>query len=345
MTFANPQYLLLLIAVPIAIGVVYWAVQNRRQMLERIGNPRLVNMLTANVNSRGRIIGRILTISALGLAIVALARPQWGENVQTVEREGVQIIIALDVSRSMLAEDIKPNRLVRAKLEIVDLMQRLQGDEVGLVLFSGAAFLQFPLTFDYLSARNFIEAADTEMISIQGTDIGEAIEIASRSFNEELFSQKVVIIFTDGENLDGDAVEAAREAAADGVLIYPVGIGTPEGEPIPIRTSFGSVRGYVQDRDGNMVFSRLDEDTLISVAEAGGGKFIRLSGSTNAASEFTAELDALEKAAVGSEVETIRIERFQIFAFASVLLLIAGELIPDRRRLPRRTGESGESRT
>lgn len=333
----------MLIAVPIAIGVVYWAVRNRRQTLERIGNPRLVSMLTANVNSRGRIIGRTLTIAALGLAIVALARPQWGESVQTVEREGVQIIIALDVSRSMLAEDIKPSRLVRAKLEIVDLMQRLQGDEVGLVLFSGAAFLQFPLTFDYLSARNFIEDADTEMISIQGTNIGEAIEIASRSFNEELISQKVVIIFTDGENLDGDAVEAARDAAEGGVLIYTVGVGTPEGEPIPIRTSFGSVRGYVQDRDGNMVFSRLDQDTLMSVAEAGGGKFIRLSGSTNAASEFTAELEALEKAAVGSEVETTRIERFQIFAFASVLLLIAGELIPDRRRLSGRAGRIGES--
>ena len=333
----------MLIAVPIAIGVVYWAVRNRRQTLERIGNPRLVSMLTANVNSRGRIIGRTLTIAALGLAIVALARPQWGESVQTVEREGVQIIIALDVSKSMLAEDIKPNRLVRAKLEIVDLMQRLQGDEVGLVLFSGAAFLQFPLTFDYLSARNFIEDADTEMISIQGTNIGEAIEIASRSFNEELISQKVVIIFTDGENLDGDAVEAARDAAEGGVLIYTVGVGTPEGEPIPIRTSFGSVRGYVQDRDGNMVFSRLDQDTLMSVAEAGGGKFIRLSGSTNAASEFTAELEALEKAAVGSEVETTRIERFQIFAFASVLLLIAGELIPDRRRLSGRAGRIGES--
>ena len=343
MTFANPQYLLLLIAVPIAIGVVYWAVRNRRQTLQRIGNPRLVSMLTANVNSRGRIIGRTLTIAALGLAIVALARPQWGENVQTIEREGVQIIIALDVSRSMLAEDIKPNRLVRAKLEIVDLMQRLQGDEVGLVLFSGAAFLQFPLTFDYLSARNFIEDADTEMISIQGTNIGEAIEIASGSFNEELISQKVVIIFTDGENLDGDAIEAARDAAEGGVLIYTVGVGAPEGEPIPIRTSFGSVRGYVQDRDGNMVFSRLDEDTLMSVAEAGGGEYIRLSGSTNAASEFTAELEALEKAAVGSEVETTRIERFQIFAFASVLLLIAGELIPDRRRLSGRAGRIGES--
>ncbi len=355
MTFANPQYLILLVAVPIAIGVVYWAVQNRRQMLERIGNPRLVSMLTANVNSRGRMIGRILTIAALGLAIVALARPQWGENVQTIEREGVQIIIALDVSRSMLAEDVKPSRLVRAKLEIVDLMQRLQGDEVGLVLFSGAAFLQIPLTFDYLSARKFIEDADTGMISSarQNSNIGEAIRIARGSFNEELISQRVVLIFTDGEitysedrneELEREAIAAAQEAAEDGILIYTVGLGSPEGEPIPERTSFGSLRGYFQDRDGNMVFSRLDEDTLISVAEAGGGKFIRLSGSTNAASEFTAELDALEKAAVGSEVETTRIERFQIFAFASVLLLIAGELIPDRRRLSGRTGGSGESR-
>ena len=288
-------------------------------------------------------MGRALAIAALGLAIIALARPQWGESVQTVEREGVQIIVALDVSRSMDAEDIKPSRLVRAKLEIVDLMQRLQGDEVGLVLFSGAAFLQFPLTFDYLSARNFIEAADTEMISIQGTNIAEAIEIASRSFNEELISQRVVVIFTDGENLDGDAVEAAREAADDGVSIYTVGVGTADGEPIPIRTSFGKIRGYVQDNDGNMVFSRLDEDTLTSVAQAGGGKFIRLTGSTNAASEFTDELAALEKASVGSEVETTKIERFQIFAFASVLLLIAGELIPDRRRVNGRARPGGES--
>ena len=335
--------MLFLAALPVAIGVVYWAIQNRKRMLVRIGNPRLVSMLTANVNSRGRVMGRALAITALGLAIIALARPQWGESVQTVEREGVQIIIALDVSRSMDAEDIKPSRLVRAKLEIVDLMQRLQGDEVGLVLFSGAAFLQFPLTFDYLSARNFIEAADTEMISIQGTNIAEAIEIASRSFNEELISQRVVVIFTDGENLDGDAVEAAREAADDGVSIYTVGVGTADGEPIPIRTSFGKIRGYVQDNDGNMVFSRLDEDTLTSVAQAGGGKFIRLTGSTNAASEFTDELAALEKASVGSEVETTKIERFQIFAFASVLLLIAGELIPDRRRVNGRASPGGES--
>ncbi len=341
MSFANPQYLLFLVALPIAVGVVYWSVQNRNRTLSRIGNPRLVSRLTATVNLRGRMMVRALTILALGLAILALARPQWGESVQTVEREGVQIIIALDISRSMLAEDIKPSRLVRAKLEIADLLQRLQGDEVGLVLFSGTAFLQFPLTFDYLSARNFIENANTEMITRQGTNIARAIEIASGGFNEELISQKVILIFTDGENQDGDAIRAARDAAKDGILIYTVGIGSADGEPIPLYTSKGRLTGYVQDREGNMVFSRLDEDTLISVAEAGGGGFIRLSGSSNAANQFIEELAALEKASVGSEVEVTKIERFQIFAFASVLLLIAGELIPDRRRTAERSGRGG----
>ena len=294
--------------------------------------------LTANVNTKGRLIGRGLTVAALALAIVALARPQWGESLQTVEREGVQIIIALDVSRSMLAEDVKPSRLVRAKLEIADLMQRLQGDEVGLVLFSGAAFLQFPLTFDYLSAKNFIENANTEMITRQGTNIAQAIEVSGRSFSEELISQKVILIITDGENQDGDAIEAAREARDDGTLIYTIGVGTADGEPIPLRSPRGRLIEYVQDRQGNMVFSRLDENMLRSVAEAGGGKFIRLEGSTNAVSQFTEELAALEKASVGSEVEATKIERFQIFAFASILLLIAGEVIPDRRRNRERAG-------
>ena len=182
MSFANPQYLLFLVAIPIAIGIVYWSVQNRDRMLRRIGNPRLVSRLTATVNLRGRMIARALTILALGLAIMALARPQWGESVQTVEREGVQIIIALDISRSMLAEDIKPSRLVRAKLEIADLLQRLQGDEVGLVLFSGTAFLQFPLTFDYLSARNFIENANTEMILETGHEYRPGHRDSERQF-------------------------------------------------------------------------------------------------------------------------------------------------------------------
>ncbi len=335
MTFANPQFLLLLAALPIAVWIVYWSVQNRSRILARIGNPALVNRLTASVNTRGRLIARCLTIAALALAILALARPQWGERVEIVEREGVQIIVALDISKSMLAEDVKPSRLVRAKLEITDIMQRLQGDEVGLVLFAGQAFLQFPLTFDYLSAKNFIESANTQMISRQGTDIALAIEIAKQSFNEELLSQKVILIVTDGENHEENAVEAAREANDDDILVYTIGVGGDGGEPIPLRSSSGNLLRYAQDGDGNMVFSRLDEGTLISIAEAGGGRFIRLSGSTNAAEQFTEELTALEKSSVGSETETTKIERFQIFAFASVLLLIAGELIPDRQRAGR----------
>ncbi len=337
MTFANPQYLILLVALPVAIAVVYWAAQNRSQMLDRIGSPELVRRLTANVNARGRMVARSLTIAALGLAILALARPQWGENIQIVEREGAQIIVALDISRSMLAEDVKPSRLVRAKLEIADMMQRLQGDEIGLVLFSGAAFLQFPLTFDYSTARNFIEHANTEMITRQGTNIAAAIGIASLSFNNELISQRVIVIITDGENQDGDAVAAARAAADDGILIYTIGVGNAAGEPIPIRAADGKLLRYVEDRQGSMVFSRLDEDTLGAVAEAGGGKFIRLEGATNAASAFAEELAAFQKSEMGSETEAIKIERFQVFALAAFLLLVAGELIPDRRRTGQNT--------
>ncbi len=341
MTFANPQYLILLIALPMAIGVVYWAVRSRSRTLDRIGSPRLVSRLTASVNTRGRLVGRGLAIAGLGLAIVALARPQWGESVQTVQREGAQIIVALDISRSMLAEDVKPSRLVRAKLEIDDIMQKLQGDEIGLVLFSGAAFLQFPMTFDYSSARNFIENANTEMISRQGTNISEAIEIASLSFNDELISQRVILIVTDGEDQSGDAVEAAQAAADNGILVYAIGVGATDGEPIPLRADSGRLIRYVQDAQGNMVFSRLNEDALISVAEAGGGKFIRLEGSANAADQFVEELSELQRSAVGSEIETTKIERFQVFALAAIALLIGCELIPDRRRTGKSTTVGG----
>ena len=333
MTFENPQYLIiLLLALPLTIAIVYWSMRERNRTLERIGSSPLVRRLTINVNTKGRLATRILAIGALGLAIIALARPQWGESSHTLEREGAQIIVALDISRSMMAEDVNPSRLVRAKLELADLLRRLQGDEVGLVLFSGAAFLQFPLTFDYSSARNFIENANPEMITQQGTDIAKAIEIASLSYNDEFISQKILLIISDGENQEGQAVEAARGAADKDILVYTMGVGSDEAEPIPVRTGGGRLLRYVEDRQGNMVFSRLDEDTLISVAEAGGGKYIRMEGSVNAAAKFTEELDAFEKSAIGSETESRKIERFQIFALFAVALLIAGEMIPDRRR-------------
>ena len=341
MTFANPEYLALLAALPVAAALAYLAARSRRRSLERLGEPRLVNRLTDGVNGFGRTAAAALTLCALALAIVALARPQWGESVQTVERQGVQIMVALDISRSMLAEDLEPNRLTRAKLEIADLMNRVHGDELGLVLFSGAAFVQFPLTFDYATARNFLENVSPAMISRQGTAIADAIEKASTGFDDSRPSQKVILIISDGENHEEDPVAAARRAADDGIVIYTIGIGSAEGGTIPIYDNFsGLLLGNLADRNGNTVISRLDEDTLASVAQAGGGRFIRADGFNNAAAEFARELEDLQKATIESEIETARVERFQIFAVAAIALLIAAGLIADRRRGARKPAES-----
>ncbi len=332
MTFASPQYLLLLAALPLAVGAVYWAVRSREAALARIGNPDLVRRLTASVNTRGRLTASALTIAALGLAILALARPQWGESMQVVERRGIQMMVAIDVSKSMLAEDVRPNRLARAKLEVFDLMRLLRGDEMGLALFAGSAFVQFPLTFDFATARAFLEYAGPDAIRRQGTAMEQAIRVSMRGLADDQPSQKVILIVSDGEEQEGDAVSAAREAAESGVVVYTLGIGTAEGEPIPTTDRFGNDAGYLQDKQGNVVLSRIDEQTLQAVAEAGGGKYIRGGDGINAAEQIAVELSQLQRTTMEHELESIRVERFQLFAGAAIALLIVGELVSARRR-------------
>ena len=203
MTFANPQYLVLLTALPLVIGVAYWAARRRTLALDRVGNPSLVRRLTASANAGGRLTQTVLMIAALGLAIVALARPQWGASTQVVERQGVQLMVALDVSKSMLAEDLKPNRLTRAKLEVYDIIRQLGGDEIGLVLFAGSAFVQFPLTYDYATARTFLDKARPDMIQRQGTALAKAINLSMTGLADERPGQKVILIITDGEDHEG----------------------------------------------------------------------------------------------------------------------------------------------
>ena len=334
MTFANPQYLVLLTALPLVIGVAYWAARRRSLALDRVGNPSLVRRLTASANAGGRLTQTVLMIAALGLAIVALARPQWGASTQVVERQGVQLMVALDVSKSMLAEDLKPNRLTRAKLEVHDLIRQLGGDEIGLVLFAGSAFVQFPLTYDYATARTFLDNARPDMIQRQGTALAKAINLSMTGLADERPGQKVILIITDGEDHEGEAVATAGEAALAGVAIYTIGMGSTEGEPIPIKDMIGQDAGYMHDREGNLVMSRLNEEMLREVAEAGGGVYIRAGGDRSAADQFAKELEGLQKATVESEIETARVERFQLFAGLSIILLIAAELITDRRRTP-----------
>lgn len=267
---------------------------------------------------------------ALFFLIIALARPQWGSEVQVVEQRGIEIMIALDISQSMMAEDIKPNRLSRAKLTIVDLMNRLEGNEVGLVLFAGDSFIQFPLTFDFATARSFLDNARPGIISRPGTAIGDAIETAMKGFNEQLASQKVIIIMTDGENHEPDALEWARRAAEEGIIIYTVGFGSPNGEPIPRYNEQNVLIGFKKDQNGQTILSKLDEVTLQQIAFETKGQYFRSTASGREIDALIAEIEQLETTQLESRFETRRVERFQGFLLVALVALIAHELIPDR---------------
>ena len=330
MSFGQPLFLWGLLAVPAAIIGLLWAQRLRRIEWARLGDSALLGQLADSVNWRGRRWQSRLWVLALALALFALARPQWGSEVQVVEQEGIQLMVALDVSQSMLAEDLTPNRLARAKQEISELMDHLQGDEIGLVLFSGAAFIQFPLTSDYDTARAFLQNASPSMISRPGTVIGEAIRTAIDGFDNEVSSQRVIVIMTDGEDHETDPVGAAQEASADDVIIYTIGFGSAEGEPIPEYDVAGNRVGYKEDRNGNVVLSQLDEIGLQQIAVAGNGRYYRAEADGRELALLAAELDALETAQLESRFETQKIERYQPFLLAALLLLFVNEWIPER---------------
>ncbi len=331
MIFANPEFLIGLLLLPVAGAFLLWAQARRKQALARLGDHNLIQRLSANVNWSGRRWRRALQLAALGLLVITVARPQWGSEVREIEQEGLQVMVALDVSQSMLAEDLKPNRLERAKLEIADLMGRLDGDEIGLVLFSGASFVQVPLTSDYLTALNYLDNASPTVISRPGTAIGDAIRTAMSGFDPNLASQKVLIIMTDGEDRETDPLAAAQDAADEDILIYTIGFGTPEGQPVPEVDASGRVVGFKEDQQGNVVLSQLDETTLQTVAATGNGQYYRASTTGQELDSLLAEIDNLQRAQLESRFETRHIDRFQIFLALAIAALVLSELIPDRK--------------
>ena len=330
MNFAKPEYLLLLVTLPAVGMLMYYASKKRKQSLSKLGESPLLRRLTSSINWRGRRWKNVLLLTSLAFLILALARPQWGSKVREIDQEGLQVMVALDVSHSMLAQDIKPTRLDRAKLEIADLMKQLSGDEIGLVLFSGASFIQVPLTSDYYSALSYLDNADPEVISRPGTVIGDAIRTAALGFDPNLSSQKVLIVMTDGEDHETDPLAAAKAVAEEDVLIYTIGFGTPEGEPIPVMDENGSVVDYKRDQNGEIVLSMLDESTLQSIAQTGNGKYYRASADGSELQSLLTEIDSLQKDQLQSRFETTQIERYQIFLAIAIVLLVIGELIPDR---------------
>ena len=330
--FAEPLYLFCFVPL-LLMGILLIYLRRRQERaVTRLGTIELVNRLSANVNWRGRRWRVRLWFMAMVLLIFALARPQWGAQIEYIERQGVEIMMVLDVSESMLVEDFKPNRLARAKLEISELMDRLDGNEIGLVLFSGVAFVQFPLTSDFATAQMFLDSAYPGIISRPGTAIAEAIEIARTGFNQERSSQKVMIILTDGENHEGDVKQAVNDALEESIIIYTIGFGSPRGEPIPEYNHLGELTGYKEDRQGNVIVSKLNETALQEIALITNGRYFRATPDGREVSLLVESIRDLRTSELEGRFETQGIERFQLFLFMAVAALIVAELIPDRLR-------------
>jgi Ca-activated chloride channel homolog len=331
MTFGSPTYLYGLILVPLALLFLIWAERQRRKAIARMGEPELIARLSQDVNTRGRIVKAGLWLGALALMVISLARPQWGETRQTSTQKGVQVMVALDTSKSMLAQDIKPDRLTRAKMNISELMNRLNGDEVGLTVFSGASFTLFPLTSDYNTARSFLDIAQPGIVSLGGTSIGDAIRTAVRGFDENRTSQKVIVLMTDGEDDQSALDAAAQDAAKASVMIYTVGFGSSKGDVIPEYNEQGQMIGVKKDSAGQPVVSTLNEEALRKIASTTGGQYFPATANGSELDALAAQLNRLQKGDIQQHETVKRHEQFIWFLAPALLMLLAAELISDRK--------------
>jgi Ca-activated chloride channel homolog len=329
--FAHPEYLYLLLALPVLAALFVYAERKRRSAMQAFAPQSMMQRLAASASPRKRMAKFLILLTASASLIVALANPQVGTRMEDVKQEGVDIFIALDVSLSMKAEDVKPNRLEKAKYEIRNLINRLAGDRIGLIIFSGEAYTQFPLTTDYSAANLFLDAVDVESVPNPGTAIGQAVQQAMRSFNLEDPTAKVLVIITDGENNEGDAVAQAEDAAKKGVLIYTIGMGSPEGAMIPVYDASGRAQDFKRDRSGNPVLTRLDEPGLQKIASVGGGKYYRSSNSQNELDEIYANINALQKREFGTKRFTDFEDKFHYFLLFGILLLAIDAVMTDRK--------------
>ncbi len=333
MRFATPEYLHVLWLIP-AFALIFWqAARARRRGADRFGERELVVKLSRSVSrwrQNAKLMMILLALTCLGLAV---ARPQIGTHAVPVKAEGIDLVFALDTSLSMLAEDIKPNRLTRAKHEMSALMDKLCGDRVGIVIFSGASFIQCPLTFDYSAAKMFLDSVNTNSISVPGTALESAIQTALRAFeNSPPNSAKVIVALTDGESHDGDALKAAEDAEKAGVKIYAIGIGSEKGELIPLRDEQGNLSGYKKDRDGNVVMTKLDQLTLEKIAALTDGQFYHVSSGGIELEKIYGEIANMAKTERETQLVMRYEEQYQYFIGAALLLLAAELLVSERKR-------------
>lgn len=344
--FANPEYLMALWIIPVLIVLFILFNRNRKRLLERFADKSLHKSIIYSFSGVKSKIKFTLILIALSLLIIAYANPQVGTKMQEVKQTGIDVYILLDVSRSMQAEDIKPNRLEKAKYQISNLIQKLRGDRIGLIIFSGEAYIQFPLTTDYSAANLFLSAVDFNSVPQPGTAIASAINMAVQSFDSAA-TDKAIIIITDGEDHEGDIDKAVENATDKDIKIYTIGLGSPEGVPIPVYDNRGNEVGYKQDNTGQTILTKLNESILIKIANDGDGKYYRGNNYEDYLDKIYSDLSKLEQAEYGVKKVTDYEDRFYYFLVPAILLLLFEIFITDKRspfftRLNRKLGIESE---
>ena len=325
--FENPQYLYLLIVIPLLAILYYYSNYRRRIRLRKYGDPALLKELMIDVSVwRGQAKAWLLLL-ALASLIIAAARPQFGTKIDTSERNGIEAIIAMDVSNSMLANDVRPSRLDKSKMLVSNMVDEMKDDKVGLIVYAGQAFVQLPITNDYVSAKMFLDGIDPSMIATQGTDIATAIELGMKSFTQKKDVSRAIFLITDGEDNEGGAVEAAKEAATRGIHVYVLGVGSPDGAHIPIP---GTTQYFI-DEQGNPIVSRLSEEMCRQIAHAGQGAYIYVDNSSSAQKELSRYVDKLAKTKLETQIYSEFDEQYQGFIILALFFLLIDFCLLERK--------------
>lgn len=332
--FEEPIYLWLLVLIPLLLVIRLVSLRSQRKRLRRFGDPELLKLLSPSVSNRRTWVKFWILEAVLALIIVMVARPQMGSKISNEKREGIETIIALDISNSMLAQDVTPSRLEKSKMMVENLFEHFSNDKIGLIVFAGDAFVQLPITSDYVSAKMFLQNIDPLLIQTQGTDIGQAINLAMHSFTHDAKTGKAIVVITDGEDHEGGAEEMAEKAREAGINVYILGIGSTKGAPIPVGKG-----EYLKDRSGNTVMTALNEDMCKKVAAAGKGVYIHVDNSSLAEEQLDHELEKLQKGEINNVVYSDYDEQFQAVGVIVIILLIIEVLINEAKTSHKKYGK------
>jgi len=324
--FAHPEFLFLLLLIPVLIGVFVYTSILKKRNIKKFGNPELLAQLMPNVSFVRPKVKFYLQISAIFFLIIILAQPQFGSKVENAKRKGIEVIIALDVSNSMMAQDVQPSRLENAKQVLSKLIDGMNDDKIGLVVFAGDAYTQLPITADYVSAKMFLSSISTQMVQRQGTAIGSAIDLAIKSFGSKSKVGRAIIVITDGENHEDDAVGAAKLATENNMVVHVIGMGKAEGAPIPVPGTMS----FWKDKDGNVVVSKLSEEMCKEIAVAGKGLYVRADNTNGAYKAITGALDKMAKSEIKTSSFSEFNEQFQSFAILILIILLVDIFMFDR---------------